>query len=267
MDPNTTIIYSCSVTLPGDDGTTSVFVAARSLGIKAGDVLSSPQAGGVMHKVNETTTTGPYTMILGSPAPIEEVIQYADFTQQVSPVNLVDELTVDDEPSQDDLNGLMDGNITLNNSNLHVFSSEIPVFKCVGHIYKVDDELVFSQFLVISKEHELAVRPEDVIVSAQSHGFIERVTRVNNASGLVFLETELERCTGNTTWTKKFKGRLPGSSSDNDVVCIGGDNSYGLVITELDSEQSMNISVNDSVIGRSSYPFIAKVKNYVIKMQ
>ena len=62
-------------------------------------------------------------MILGSPAPIEEVIQYADFTQQVSPVNLVDELTVDDEPSQDDLNGLMDGNITLNNSNLHVFSS------------------------------------------------------------------------------------------------------------------------------------------------
>ena len=35
-----------------------MFVAPRSLGIKAGDVLSSPQAGGVMHKVNETTTTG-----------------------------------------------------------------------------------------------------------------------------------------------------------------------------------------------------------------
>ena len=80
------------------------------------------------------------------------------------------------------------------------------MFKCLGHTYKVDDELVFSQFLVISKEHAhaLAVRPEDVIVSAQSHGFIERVTRVNNFSGLVFLETELERCTGNTTWTKKY---------------------------------------------------------------
>ena len=78
------------------------------------------------------------------------------------------------------------------------------MFKCVGHIYKVDDELVFSQFLVISKEHELAVKTEDVIVSAQSHGFIERVTKVYNASGLVFLETELERCTENTTWTKKY---------------------------------------------------------------
>ena len=61
-------------------------------------------------------------MILGSPARIEEIIQYADFTQRVSPVNLVDESTVDGEPSQDDLRGLMDGNITLNNSNLHVLS-------------------------------------------------------------------------------------------------------------------------------------------------
>ena len=78
------------------------------------------------------------------------------------------------------------------------------MFKCVGHIYKVDDELVFSQFLVISKEHALPVRPEDVIVSAQSHGFIERVTRVDNASGLVFLETELVRCTENSTWTNKY---------------------------------------------------------------
>jgi len=64
----------------------------------------------------------------------------------------------------------------------------------------------------------------------------------------------------------RFKGRLPGSSSDNDVVCIGGDNSYGLMITELEGELSANISVNDSVIGRSSYPFIAKVTDYVIKM-
>ena len=58
INPNTTIIYSCPVTLPGDDDTASVFVAPRGLGIEAGDVLSSPQAGGVMHKVNETTATG-----------------------------------------------------------------------------------------------------------------------------------------------------------------------------------------------------------------
>ena len=58
IDPNTTIIYSCPVLLPGQDDATSVFVAPRGLGIKAGDVLSSAQAGGVMHMVNDTTTTG-----------------------------------------------------------------------------------------------------------------------------------------------------------------------------------------------------------------
>ncbi len=58
IDPNTTIIYSCPVLLPGQDFETSVFVVPRGLGIKVGDVLSSAQAGGVMHNVNVTTTTG-----------------------------------------------------------------------------------------------------------------------------------------------------------------------------------------------------------------
>ena len=53
---------------------------------------------------------------------------------------------------------------------------------------------------------------------------------------------------------------MQGSRSDNDMVCTGGDNSYGLIVTELDGEQQQ-ISVNDSIIGRSSNPFIAKVGN------
>ena len=58
INPNTTTIYRCPVILPGGDDTMPVFAAPGSLGIKAGDVLSSPQAGGLMHKVNETTTAG-----------------------------------------------------------------------------------------------------------------------------------------------------------------------------------------------------------------
>jgi len=61
IDPNTTIIYSCPVMLPGRDETTSVFVAPRGLGIRAGDVLCSAQAGGVMHKVNLTSNTGKFS--------------------------------------------------------------------------------------------------------------------------------------------------------------------------------------------------------------
>ncbi len=73
----------------------------------------------------------------------------------------------------------------------------------MGHIYKVDDDLVFSQFLVISKHHVISVRPGDVVVSAQSHGFIEKVVRINQTSDMMFIETELERCTENSTWTDK----------------------------------------------------------------
>lgn len=61
----------------------------------------------------------------------------------------------------------------------------------------------------------------------------------------------------------RFKPRVQGSPSDNDVVCTGGDNSYGLIITELDGEQQQ-ILVNDSIIGRSSNPFIAKVGNVFV---
>ena len=76
------------------------------------------------------------------------------------------------------------------------------VFKCVGHIYKVDDELVSSQFLVINKD-AISVKPGDVVVSAQSHGFIEKVVRINQTSDMMFTETELERCTENSTWTSR----------------------------------------------------------------
>ena len=49
------------------------------------------------------------------------MIQYADFTQKVSPVELVDDTTLDEEPNLDNLHGLLDGTIKLNSSaDLHV---------------------------------------------------------------------------------------------------------------------------------------------------
>ena len=73
----------------------------------------------------------------------------------------------------------------------------------MGHIYKIDEDLVPSQFLVISKDHAINVSSGDVLVSAQSHGFIEKVIRINRTSHIVFMETELERCTENSTWTRR----------------------------------------------------------------
>ena len=60
----------------------------------------------------------------------------------------------------------------------------------------------------------------------------------------------------------RIKKRQTGSSN-NDLFCTGGDNNYGLLISELDGEQ-LNISVNDSIVGRGSNPFIAKVRSYLL---
>ena len=67
--------------------------------------------------------TGPYTIILGSSAKVEDVIQYADFSNRISPVRLADKSTVDLEPDVEELKGLMDGSLKLNNSDLHVLTS------------------------------------------------------------------------------------------------------------------------------------------------
>lgn len=67
--------------------------------------------------------TGPYTIILGSPAKVEDVIQYADFSNRISPVRLADKSTVDLEPDVEELKGLLDGSLKLNNSDLHVLTS------------------------------------------------------------------------------------------------------------------------------------------------
>ena len=56
---------------------------------------------------------------------------------------------------------------------------------------------------MINKDHAISVTPGDVVVSAQSHGFIEKVVRINETSEVVFMETELERCTENSTWTRR----------------------------------------------------------------
>ena len=69
--------------------------------------------------------TGPYTIILGSPAKVEEVIQYADFSKRISPVRVADKSTVDVEPDAEEVSGLRDGSIKLNDSDLHILPSGI----------------------------------------------------------------------------------------------------------------------------------------------
>ena len=58
VEPNVTIIYACPVILGGTERISPVFVTPKVLSVGEGDILCSPQAGGIMHKIVKEYTDG-----------------------------------------------------------------------------------------------------------------------------------------------------------------------------------------------------------------
>ena len=58
VEPNETVIYACPITSNVEEDPSLLFVAPKALDVKAGDILSSPQAGGIMHKIVNTVNDG-----------------------------------------------------------------------------------------------------------------------------------------------------------------------------------------------------------------
>ena len=56
IDPNTTIIYACKSTILQESSTT--FIGPETLDVNPGDVLSSAQSGGIIHKIRSTSNEG-----------------------------------------------------------------------------------------------------------------------------------------------------------------------------------------------------------------
>ena len=62
-------------------------------------------------------------MMLSAPAGLEEVIKYADFKSEVSVEDIDDGSTLEDEPDEEDLEDLISGNITINESRIIILST------------------------------------------------------------------------------------------------------------------------------------------------
>ena len=60
VEPNITVIYSCPVIMAQQEKISLVFVAPNVLNVQAGDILCSPQAGGIMHKIVAEVTDGEF---------------------------------------------------------------------------------------------------------------------------------------------------------------------------------------------------------------
>lgn len=60
VEPNATVIYACPVIMADHEEMSFVFVAPKVLDIQSGDILCSPQAGGIMHKIVAEVTDGEF---------------------------------------------------------------------------------------------------------------------------------------------------------------------------------------------------------------
>lgn len=58
VEPNITTIFACPVMMDEQGDITLFFVAPKVLDIKEGDILCSPQAGGIMHKISKVVDNG-----------------------------------------------------------------------------------------------------------------------------------------------------------------------------------------------------------------
>ena len=64
VEPNETIIYACPITWDAEEDPSLLFVAPKALDVKAGDILSSAQAGGIMHKIVNAVDDGNEFLLL-----------------------------------------------------------------------------------------------------------------------------------------------------------------------------------------------------------
>ena len=62
VEPNTTIIYACPLMPDKQEEISLVFIAPKVLNIEVGNILSSPQAGGIMHKILNVVDNGTYEL-------------------------------------------------------------------------------------------------------------------------------------------------------------------------------------------------------------
>ena len=67
--------------------------------------------------------------MLSAPAGLEDVINYADFKEEVSVESVEDESTLEDEPDEQDLQDIMAGIVTVNETRIIIVQTGEKVAK------------------------------------------------------------------------------------------------------------------------------------------
>ncbi|XP_078598874.1 uncharacterized protein LOC144874520 [Branchiostoma floridae x Branchiostoma japonicum] len=247
------ILYRCPVRFSSWGAT--MFVNEGNLDIRIGQVLSSPQANGVLHKVEQVMKTGDYTVIVAHPATLEDMMDYSDFSQEVQLEMAVDMKRNEGVPELSVVERVLSGNGTLDGSAVRVIAEDTSVYKCIGARAMNGGEGSYHLLMRDIPDH-LSVG--DVIVSNHSNGILEQVFQQTRTPYGVFIQTRLHDCFTNFTFREDLK-TTDGATLPESLPCSGGpDGAHGLLIVDS-AGQEVDLQTGDVVVGRRSGRFLAKV--------
>ena len=262
LDPSDVIIYRADAFIDDVSDEREFLLMERSeelaRRLREGRVLSSAQAGGIFVRIERIEfLEDDVITVVGSPAQITDAIRQADFREQDVPVTeLDDEITYDVFPSQEILEEFQNLETEFpDDVSVHNLTGST-LFKCVGHEYvDANQTSDFSQYVVIpaSEASALQVSVGDVIVSASSDGFLERVSRITRNSYGSFFFTRLSLC--EEGMTEVVRSNLP----QPDMTAAGGDNWPGLVYYE--DETDPVIAEGEHLPGREAEGVFGRVIN------
>ncbi|XP_019640296.1 PREDICTED: uncharacterized protein LOC109482072 [Branchiostoma belcheri] len=242
-------LYHCRVRFSSWGAT--LFIQEGELDVQLGQVLSSPQAGGVLHKVEQVVTEGAYTLVAAHPATLEDMFNYADFSQRVRLEPVVDFSSIEQEPSLSVIQSVIRGNGTFQGDNTHVINPDVRVYKCVGPSGSL--RLVFRE----SDPNLPLINPGDVIVGNQSNGMLEFVTKMSNTAFGTVIHTNLADCSSGIYSIQEEFETVSGHTVPPPLSCSGGPTGEtGLLIAE---KRDLLLQLGSVVVGRKTGRFAAKV--------
>ena len=238
----------------------SLFITKPSLQLSRDSILASNQSGGILDKVSAVGTIGSYQLIKGIPASLEDVIKYADFSEQVKLSPVMHEAAVEFTPNFDALQQILNSSPSSlpGASRTLPIPTSLPAYKCVGNW------LNGTYTIAIPKSSEILVGGEG-IVSSISSGFIEIVQSIEASGGHTFVHTALADCTvaaaPSSVKSTVQTVNSPSTSLSPSITGIGGDGRLGLLVFENQLPSNLHLSVGDALVGRPSGPIAGYVRH------
>ena len=240
--------------------TESLFITKPSLHLFRGYILASNQSGGILDKVSAVGSIGLYQLIKGIPASLEDVIKYADFSEQVKLSPVMHEAAVEFTPNFNALQQILNSSSSSlpGASRTLTIPASVSAYKCVGNW------LNGTYVVAVPKSSEILVGGEG-IVSDISSGFIEIVQSLEASGGHTFVHTALADCSvAAAPSSVKFTVQTIGSPSTSlspSITGVGGDGRLGLLVFENQLPSNLHLSVGDALVGRPSGPIAGYVRH------